>query len=353
MRILVDITHPAHVHFFRNALGIWSRKGHQVLVASRAKDITDELLDAFGIAHENLGTARSGLLGLGIELVSRTARLRRLVGSFRPHVMTAIGGVFIAQAGWLTRTPSVVFYDTENATLSNLLTYPFCSAVITPACYEGWVPERKHLRYAGYHELAYTHPHYFRPDPSVLSRFGLSRSEPFIVLRLVSWGAAHDVTDHGITALEQAFRVLEDYGRVLISSERPLPAELETHRLISSPECVLHLLYYARLFIGESATMASESATLGTPAVFISTSVRGYTNELEKRFDLAYTFSDPREGQSRGLAKAIEILDDPRSGELWAKKRGTMLASMIDVTELIVHEVERLGGSSSSASSNP
>ena len=34
-------------------------------------------------------------------------------------------------------------------------------------------------------------------------------------------------------------------------------------------------MYYADLFVGESATMASEYAVLGTPAIFVSTSRRG------------------------------------------------------------------------------
>ena len=252
IRILVDITHPAHVHFFRHAMELWRGAGHELCVTARRKDITYELLDALGIEFEDLGPARSGLLGLAVELPVRTARLLRRVRRFRPDVMTAIGGVFIAQAGWLSGVPSVVFYDTENATLSNLLTYPFCTTVSTPRCYEGWVPSKKHVTYHGYHELAYTHPKRFTPDDSVLQRFGLTRDEPFVIVRLVSWGAAHDVRDYGFSGLERVVRTLEPYGRVLISSERALPRELEPLRLSAEPELVHHLLAFARLFIGES-----------------------------------------------------------------------------------------------------
>lgn len=343
MRILVDITHPAHAHFFRHAIDLWRSRGHRVLITSRGKDITIELLDSFGLQHDDLGPARSGLAGLTIELPVRTARLCRRVRRFRPDVMTAIGGVFIAQAGWLRRVPSVVFYDTENAWLSNLLTYPFCTVLSTPRCYEGKVPRGKHDSYPGYHELAYTHPKRFRPDPSVLPRFGLAPEQPFIVMRLVSWGAAHDVTDHGFTHIERAVRSLEAFGRVLISSERTLPAALEPLRIDVSPELVHHLLSYARLFIGESATMASESATLGTPALFVSTSVRGYTNEQEREYDLAYTFSDPTSAQTDAIAKAVEILSDSTSKAKWAAKRERMLADTIDVTEHVVELVEASG----------
>ncbi len=347
IKILVDITHPAHVHFFRHAIQLWRRRGHEVCVTGRSKDITYELLELFGIEYHDLGVARSGLLGLGVELPVRTARLLSVARRFRPDVMAAIGGVFIAQAGWLSRVPSVVFYDTENATLSNLLTYPFCTVVSTPRCYEGRVPAEKHVTYAGYHELAYTHPNRFHPDPAVLQQFDLAPDEPYVVVRLVSWGAAHDVRDHGFTRLENVVKRLGRYGRVLISSERALPASLEPLRLSADPHLVHHLLYFARLFIGESATMASESATLGTPAVFVSTSVRGYTNEQEARYGLTFTFSDPDGAEQQALAKAVEILEDPESSARWNERRRLMLDEMIDVTEHVVELVERYGSGTS------
>ncbi|MBE0582956.1 MAG: hypothetical protein IH612_04255 [Desulfofustis sp.] len=130
------------------------------------------------------------------------------------------------------------------------------------------------------------------------------------------------------------------YGRVLISSERKLPDFLEHYRVTIRPELIHHLLAYARLFIGESATMASEAACLGTPAVFISTSIRGYTNEQENRYGLAFTFSNPKTCQIDGLAKGLEILRDPDSKKNWTRKRDRMLEDKIDVTRFIVDVVE-------------
>jgi predicted glycosyltransferase len=254
--------------------------------------------------------------------------------------MTSIAGVFIAQAGWICRVPSVVFYDTENAVLSNLLTYPFCSTVVTPRCYMGPVPSRKHRTYPGYQELAYTHPNRFTPDPERLAAFGLARDESFIFVRLVAWGAAHDTRDHGFTRVEDAVRQLERFGRVVISSEGPLPSALSAYRLKGPLEHVHHLLAFASLYIGESATMASESATLGTPAIFVSTTGRGYTDEQEQRYGLTYTFRDKRTGQHDALTKAAEILSDHGSKERWRVKREKMLADSVDVTEVIVTLVE-------------
>lgn len=343
MRILVDLTHPGDVHFFRQAIEIWRERNHTVLVTARRKDLVVDLLQRLAIEHDDLGAARSGLMGLSVELFARTFRLCRRVRRFRPDVMTSIAGVFIAQAGWLCRVPSVVFYDTENAILSNLLTYPFCTTVVTPRCYAGPVPAGKHRTYPGYQELAYTHPQRFTPDPERLAAYGLARDEPFIFVRLVAWGAAHDTRDHGFTRVEDAIRQLEPFGRVVISSEGPVPQVLAAYRLTGPPEHVHHLLAFARLYIGESATMASESATLGTPAIFVSTTGRGYTDEQERRYGLTYTFRDRRTAQRDAVAKAAEILSDHGSKESWRLKRERMLADSVDVTELVVTLVESHG----------
>ena len=343
MHILVDIIHPAHVHFFKHAIALWRKQGHTVSITARRKDIAIDLLERYGFNYFDLGPAGKGLSGLAVELARRNVKLLRLTQKLRPDVLVGIGGVFIAQVGRLMRIPSVVFTDTENATLSNRLTFPFAAVVCTPTCYEATVPKNKHLAYAGYHELAYTHPDYFSPDPKVLDTFGLQADQNFIIVRLVSWGAAHDVSDHGFVDMVATVKQLGRFGRVLISSEKELPADLRPYQVSAAPELMHHLLYYARLFIGESATMASESATLGTPAIFVSTSVRGYTNEQEKKYDLTYTFSDPVKGQQQALNKAIEILSDPHAKEKWQTKRNRMLADKIDVTRFIVDIVEKYG----------
>ena len=87
-----------------------------------------------------------------------------------PDVLTGIMGPSIAVAGKLSRTPAVVFYDTEFASQTNRVVYPLAYSVCTPDCYQGAVPGR-HVTYAGYHELAYLHPNRFLPDPARLAAF--------------------------------------------------------------------------------------------------------------------------------------------------------------------------------------
>jgi len=342
-KILIDILHPAHVHFFRNAIRELRDRGNSVLITSRDKDITHRLLDLYGIDFIPLSTEAGSRILLARELFLRNAKLFGIVRRERPDALASIGGTSTAQVGFIARTRNLIFYDTENATISNLISYPFASEIITPDCYKGRVPKGKHLKYPGYHELAYLHPDRFTPDPEVLRANGVNPDEPFSVVRFVSWKALHDAKAGGFSVEQKLNLVmaLEKFGKVYITSEKPMPDSLERFRLPIPPREIHHLLAFARLFIGESATMASESAILGTPFVYLDPVGRGYTDEQEKRYGLGFNFRPRQVGGS--IEKAVDILSAGlKDTASFRESRARMLAEKIDVTKLIV---ERLSGS--------
>lgn len=344
MKVLFDIGHPAHVHFFRNPARLLVQRGHEVLITSRHKEMTLELLDQLGLPHLCLSQlGRGGLFALGIELLRRNLALYRTVKRYRPDAMAAIGGVSIAQVGRISGTPSLVFYDTENARLQNAITYPFASCVIVPRCYEAWVPKNRHIRYDGYHELSYLHPARFNPDRDIALANGLSLAGDTFFIRIVSWKASHDVGERGWddTLLRQVIQKLTARGKVLISSETPLPAEFETYRYRGKVSEVHHVLAYCRACVGESATMASECAVLGVPAIYAAHTGRGYTNEQEGRYRLVQNIRElswPRLEQ--GLDQLLSL-----PNHAWRSAREKLLAETIDVAAFVADCIERFPAS--------
>jgi len=338
MRILVDITHPAYVHFFRHAIDRWQQSGVDILITSRKKDVTTDLLDEFGFEHHCLSTAGKGLHGLTRELILRNWKIARLMDTFKPNVVTACAGPFLIYGGIRHGVPRVVFYDTEHDHLNNALVYPTATVVATPRSFDSY-EARKHIRYAGYHATAYTHPNVFTPDADIVQAEGYEPGE-YIIVRLVNWAASHDIGDHGVQDLRQVVKTLQAYGQVILSSEIDLPDDLATLQFRGQRRNMLHLQAHAKLFFGESATMASECVMLGVPSVFVSTSQRGYINEQEAHYDMVYAFYDRDNGQFQALAKAIELLEDPTTSQKWRRKHARMLDELIDVTEFIVDTVE-------------
>jgi len=99
----------------------------------------------------------------------------------------------------------------------------------------------------------------------------------------VSWKANHDIGEHGWSRALLAGLVqrLSAAGKVLISSEADLGAEFEPYLYRGRVSDIHHVMAYCRAFIGESATMASEAAVLGVPAVYAAETGRSYTDEQE------------------------------------------------------------------------
>jgi predicted glycosyltransferase len=337
-KVLVDINHPAHVHFFRNPIQQIIDKGHEVLITSREKDVTLNLLDEYQLPHRTLSSAAGGgaleLLG---ELIQRDSALIKISKQFKPDVMVSIGGTFIAHAGRLTGIPSLVFYDTENARLQNLITYPFATQVYTPDSYESWVPKRKHIRYKGYHELSYLHPNYFTPDLDVAVDNGLIAGKDNFVIRIVSWQANHDIGETGWNPklLDQVVSRLAELGNVIISTEAALPSQFERYTYQGDLGQLHHLLAYSRLFVGESATMASEAAVLGVPAIYCAEVGRGYTNELEAKYGLVKNVFK-LEWSPLGSAMDQMLQHD---AQYFQARKNHLLEESVDVSEYVTSAI--------------
>ncbi len=284
MRVLIDIVHPADVLFFKRPIEMLTARGDQIEIVSRRKDVTCDLLDEFGLPHRAISIAGSGLVGLAAELVGRDWAMLRAVRRFRPDVMVGFGGVAISHAGRLTGVPAISFYDSENAKLQTRITWPFIYRLFVPESYTGPTPAGRTTRLAGTKELSYLHPASFMPDRDRAIACGLDPDRENFFVRVVSWRANHDLGKAGWSReiLSAVVAQLSAIGRVHLSSERPLPEEFERLRYRGPISGVHHLIAHCRLLVGESATMATEAAILGVPAIYCGHDFPGYVRELER-----------------------------------------------------------------------
>ncbi len=337
MKILLSINHPAHVHLFKNMIWELQDLNHEILICAREKEVATDLLNKYGFTYTIISELKAPRLYIVAEQLQRLIRFRSVLGKFKPDLSISLMDPPLALASRLMGIPYICLTDTEHASTSIYGALPFAEAVLTPSCFTKDIGP-KQIYYSGYHELAYLHPNYFTPNPAVLDELGLSEGDPFIIVRFVSWQASHDVGHHGIRDKVGFVKALEQYGRVLITSEGALPEELQTYQIKLSPEKLHDLLYYAALYVGEGGTTASEAAVLGTPSIYVSSLVGTMGNfiELEETYNLLYSFID----SEAALDKAIKILQDPMSKEKWKVKREQLLKDKIDVTAFMVWFIE-------------
>lgn len=341
MKVLVEVVHPADVLFFRRPLLMLQARGDEVLIASRHKDVTVDLLDAFGLAHLPLSRAGDGLAGLGAELMERDWALWRAVRLFRPDVMVGFGGLAISHVGMLAGVPAIAFYDSENATLQTRLTWPFVDHLYVPECYLGPVPESRTTRVPGTKDLSFFHPSAFWPSIEIAMENGLDPHRENFFVRVVSWRAGHDIGKRGWSEalLAEVVDLLSARGRVHISSETPLPRRFAHALYTGSPLEVHHLLAHCRLYVGESATMASEAVTVGTPAIYCGHDFPCYTLAMEQA----------------GLLRNVPVAEGERLGDeiratlaqpsdAFDRARAAWLDNCPDWAEIVVEAIDRHAG---------
>ena len=348
MRIQIDIGHPAHVHYFRNLIKILESKGNSVFVTSRDKEVSLNLLNKYNIPFISRGKGRNGYMGKFIYLFEGSWVLLKNAVKFKPDLFFSFGSPYLAIVAFLLRKPNISFDDTENAKLDHIIWVPISAAIFTPNSYLKYFG-KKHIKYAGFIELSSLHPKYFKLDNSVLDMMGLKSGEKFIILRFVSWQASHDF---GITGLNIQMKIklvveLSKHMKVFISSEGNLPDELSKYKLTIPPERIHDVLALATLYIGEGATMASECAMLGTPAIYVNKLDAGTLRE-QAEYGLLLNLRD----SSDIIEKAVALISRENLKEEWQEKRQKMLSEKIDVTAYMVWLLENYPNSFSVLKSN-
>ena len=339
MKIVVDINHPAHVHYFKNFIWEMEKKGHEVLITATEKDVALKLLDNYDFDYAKMGGYGSSLIKKLMNIPIMDLKMYKAVKSFKPDIFVGFGSIRAAHISFLLRRKCINFEDTEHSMEQIRLYLPFVNAVCTPSCFRKDLGH-KQVRFKGYMELAHLHPNYFTPNPGVLDEMGLSKDDTFIILRFVSWSASHDVGQHGIQNKIELVRELEKYGRVFITSEGQLPKELEKYKITVSPEKLHDLLYYASLYMGEGATTASECAVLGTHAIYVNTLRLGYTDEEDEKYNLVCNFSDKETMEKEAFDKALELLENNNLRRVGKRKREKLLKDKMDVTAFMVWFIE-------------
>ena len=332
MNILIDIGHPAHVHVFKNYYHEMVSEGHKVHFTCREKECTIDLLEAYGLPYDLIGKPFKGaikkVLGLGVF----GKRLYKVAKREQADLFLSISSMYAAHVSALMRKPHIVLDDTEHSKFEHMLYKPWSSIVLTPSCFAKNMG-KKHVRYDGFHELAYLHPNYFFPDAGIRQVLGLKENERFALLRFVSWNAGHDLKASGLSLVNKREIVSEllKTCKVFISSEKELPEDLDEYRIRIKPDQMHDVLAAADIYIGEGASMASECAMIGTPAIYVNSLDAGTLQEQEA-YGLIRGFRD-YDGVLEEIRSVMSLADIKGS---FRKRLNLMLAEKIDVTKLLV-----------------
>ncbi|NMC98203.1 MAG: DUF354 domain-containing protein [Bacteroidales bacterium] len=336
MRILIDIGHPAHVHLFKHFAWEMQKNGHNILFTCREKEFEIELLKVYGFDYVSFGTKYQSKIGKIWGLIKFDIKEFITSIKFKPDIFLSHGSIYAAHVSYLKRKPHIALEDTGNMEQVRLY-LPFSNTVLVPEMFHKDLG-KKQLRYKGIHELFYLHPKYFKPDERVLAELELNKNEEFIILRLISWNASHDKQKANKSKLPAIIKIVEIIKsmniRIFISSEANLPDELKIYQMKINPFRLHDALAFAKLYIGEGGTTATEASILGTPSIIINEQAKkiGIHQKLQNEYELQYFFDNIDDASE----KIFNLLKVKNIKELWRLKRDKFINENINPTEFLL-----------------
>lgn len=341
MNILIDIAHPAHVHLTRNTYNILVQKGHKVFVTVKDIPSAIQLLEKYNIPFIFLGKKNDSLWGKAFSQIIFNLRILYLVWTNKIELGFG-SSLTLAHVSRISKMKSIILDDDDDNLEPLFVKYahPFADVVLTPSCVQR--NSKNRFFYDGYHELAYLHSNRFKPDSNVLKEIGISENDTFFVVRFNAFKAHHDVGVQGLSIDDKRklIQLLEQKGKVFITTERNMDDEFIKYQLTLSPEKIHSLMFYASMFVGDSQTMTTEAAILGTPALKLNTFAGKLSvpNELENKYALCYSFLPSQ--RDAFFDKVNEIIENKNIKKQWSVKLNVFFKDKIDVTAFYVSFIE-------------
>jgi uncharacterized protein len=327
-------------------------KGHTFFVSARKRSIIFYLLDIYKITYFNRGSGRDGIIGKLFYMLSADLKLIRKGLRFKPDIFISFASPYAAQASWISGKPHIVLDDTEHARFGHLFYKPFSEIFLNPSCFQKDFG-KKQILFNSYSELFYLHPDKMTTNPEILNLLQIKENEKFVLLRFISWKANHDIGQTGLdlSTKKELVRLLTGNGyRVFISSEGDNSDPLfDKYMLKISPELIHSVMSKATLLVTEGATMASECAMLGIPAIYVNSLDAGTLREQEDRYQLIHGFRSA----NGVLEKVTELINTPNLKEIYQLRRKKMLSEKIDVTAFLVWFIENYPESVKTMKENP
>ena len=319
MRYIFELNHPKHYYQFKIVMQELQRRGHEVLVLARDKDVLLNVLKEENVQYEIFGVHKNNILGKLFSSGSIFWNYRKIIKRTNLDIIVSKASLYGTLTAKMSGIKSIIFPDSEVVPLTNKIVAPLASLIITPEPFTLDYGE-KHRRIKGIFEDCYLAPSILTIDSSAPEKLGLE--EPYAILRFVGWSANHDINNNGFTDNQKSTLAdaLSRHLKVYISSEKPMPEDLQKYKL-SIPKSKIHdVLAGAALYVGDSQTMATEAALLGTPSIrsnsFVGDNDMSNFVMLENKYHLLYNVKDFDHVMGLALDLAIHS-----KKEEWKQKR--------------------------------
>jgi len=343
-KILVYFGHPAQYLFLREAMRILIKKGFDVKIIIKTKDVLEDLVKSDGFEYKNILKNKRGntKFSIIVSLLKRNLKLIPIILKFKPNLMISTDAT-IAQLGKLFNIQRITITEDDYEIIKPLanVSYPLTNYILCPKICSVGRFENKKIGYDGYMKLAYLHPSVFNFKKEIIEKYKIQ--DKFAIIRLAQLTAFHDKGIKGIsyTFLDHIIKELVSKNiRPIISCEYEIDDEYKKYTLKINPSDIHHLLKEASILICDSQSMSVEASILGTPSLRYSSFAGRISvlEELEHKYKLTFAFQIGKENEL--IKKLNNILNINNFEDEFDKKKNIMLSDKINVTKFLVWFIE-------------
>ncbi len=340
MTYLFELNHPKHYYQFKYVMQQLQQNGHTVKVIARDKDVLLSVLNEEKVEYTIFGKHRKKMIDKIFGTIPILFNYFSIVRKLKPDVIVSKASFYGTFTAWLTRRKSVIFPDSEVVKVTNRYVAPLATKIITPATF-GLDFGKKHSRVEGFFEDCYLNPHVFQPNQQIILKYGLKR--PYAIFRFVGWYANHDVGNKGFSTaqISEMIQTVEKNMTVYISSEKPLPQDFEKYKLPIPSSLMHHALAFADLYLGDSQTMATEAALLGTPAIrsnsFVGPNDMTNFKVLQNKYHLLFNIA-----QYEDVLEQLNKLSSQSHKQEWTEKKDKYFELVGDTNTIITNLLENI-----------
>ncbi|MDR2824869.1 MAG: hypothetical protein LBB41_06700, partial [Prevotellaceae bacterium] len=108
MNILVQLSHPAHFHLYKNAIKNWQNDGNKVFILIKTKDILEDLLKSANLPYYNIlpNDKRKSRFDIFLQMIVKDWKIFWFCVKHEIDLLTG-STPEVAQVAWLMRKYSV------------------------------------------------------------------------------------------------------------------------------------------------------------------------------------------------------------------------------------------------------
>jgi predicted glycosyltransferase len=284
-KILIDINHPAHVHYFKNFIKEIQTKNFEVIVTNRDLPIINTLLDSYGIDHiiRNKRPIKSARWKSMLYLLGMIRSVLKVSLKVKPDFYIGFASPACAINSFIFRKPGIIIDDTEHNHFNHKIYSTFCTDILTPFYFEKEI-NNKQIRFNAFVEQFYLNSKYFIKNKRI------DQSDPYCLVRFISFDAWHDIgisKNQDIEIKKELIYELSKRIKVYVSSENDNDRTFEQYKLNTHPNEMHQIIANAQFVISEGATIACEAGILGVNYYYINPLQVGNINHQVNLFEHA------------------------------------------------------------------